>query len=161
MTMMRVYLETTIISYLAALPSRDLVKAARQEIALEWWRSRRDHFDLYVSQTVVAEASEGDSEAVARRLALIAGIPILDVTDGAVELAAYLMERGPFPRNAADDALHVAVAAVHGVDYLLTWNCRHLANAEIVGTVEALLVEKGFQPPFICTPDELLGYNDV
>lgn len=158
--MKRVYLETTVISYLAALPSRDLVNAARQEIAWEWWNGRRHDFELYASQVVVKEASAGNAEAAQRRLSLLEEIPLLDVTQGAEQLAAELLARGPLPSKAVDDALHLAVATVHGIDFLLTWNCRHLANAELIGALGALVLDQGFQPPFICTPDELMERID-
>jgi predicted nucleic acid-binding protein len=159
--MKSVYLETTIISYLAAAPSRDLVKAARQEITREWWSQRRMEFDAYISQVVIREASRGDIEAVGRRVALLEGIPVLRVTAEAEQLAAGLVATGPLPERAVDDALHLAVAAAHGIDYLLTWNCKHLANAELANALETWLLDQGVQPPVICTPDGLLERNDA
>jgi len=159
--MKRLYLESSIVSYLAALPSRDLIKAARQQITHEWWAARRHDFEIFVSEVVIEEISQGDSDAVLRRLEAITGIPVLNVTEAAEDLAGFIVDRGGLPAKAIQDALHLGVAAVHGVDYLLTWNCRHLANAELMGEMSALLVEKGFRPPVVCTPDELLGQNDV
>lgn len=148
-----VYLETTIMSYLAALPSRDLIKAARQEVTWEWWNKRRGAYRVYASQVV---AREGDPDAARRRLELLSDIPLLDVTDEAINLAAELISRGLLPDAAADDALHLGVAAVHGMDYLLTWNCTHLANAAFRNSISFWLAEKGYDPPSVCTPDELM-----
>lgn len=160
--MKRVYLETTIISYLAALPSRDLVKAARQEISWEWWLKRRVDYELYISAPVIEEISKGDDIAAKRRIELVQNIPMLAITEEIDLLILYLMEKGPFPPKALGDAAHIAVAAAHGMDFLLTWNCKHLANAELVEDVTHLLQEKGYHAPFICTPDELLEpVNDV
>jgi predicted nucleic acid-binding protein len=152
-----VYLETTVISYLAARPSRDLVLAAKQRMTWDWWDTRRGRFDLYVSQFVVDEAGDGDQDAARRRLDLLTGIPVLKVSDEATELAEALVQEGVLLGRAAKDAIHVAVAAVHGVDFLLTWNCKHLANAQLLKAVNHLLTERGYEPPIICTPDELMG----
>ena len=124
------YLETSVLSYLAALPSRDVVTAARQQVARDWWAARRARFDLYVSQAVLAEAAAGDPAEAARRLAFVAGVPLVDVTAEAAALAQRLQALAAFPARAAADALHVALATAHGLDYLLTWNLRHIANAE-------------------------------
>ncbi len=151
----KVYLETTIPSYLTAWRSRNLIRAAHQEATREWWEGR-SRFELYVSQVVVNEAARGDSEAAKERLEALAGIPILDVTEDAEALAENLVERGPLPRKAAVDALHIGVATVHGMDYLLTWNCTHIANAATRGEIEAVCRESGLAPPIICTPIELM-----
>ena len=151
-----VYLETTIISYLAALPSRDLIKAARQEVTWEWWNKRRGAYGVYASQVVAREAREGDPDAARRRLELLSGLPLLDVTDEAINLAMELISQGLLPDAAADDALHLGVAAIHGMDYLLTWNCTHLANAAFRDRISFWLAEKGYDPPSVCTADELM-----
>ena len=151
-----VYLETTIMSYLAALPSRDLIKAARQEVTWEWWNKRRGGYRVYASQVVAREAREGDPDAARRRLELLSGLPLLDVTDEAINLATALISQGLLPDAAADDALHLGVAAVHGMDYLLTWNCTHLANAAFRDSISFWFAEKGYDPPSVCTPDELM-----
>lgn len=150
----RVYLETTIVSYLTALPSRDIVQAAHQQITREWWE-RRDRFELFASQAVLAEAGRGDKDAAQRRLAALDGIPILATSAAAAELAEQFIEHKAIPRKAAVDALHVALAVVNGIDYVLTWNCTHIANAAIRGKIEQACREQGFQPPIICTPEEL------
>ncbi len=152
----RVYIETTIFSYLAAWRSPLLVMAANQEVTRQWWSERRNHFDLFVSEAVVQEASAGDPEAAKRRLALIEEIPELDISDAARDLSKALLESGDLPQRAALDALHIAVATVHGMDYLLTWNCRHIANAAIQNSLRRVCEDQGFLLPIICTPLELM-----
>ena len=153
----RVYVETSVISYLAARPSRDLITAARQQLTHEWWHGRRSQFDVYVSQLVLDEARAGDPEAAARRAAFLVGLLLLDVTSAAVVLARRLLEAVGLPPQAATDALHIAAAACHGTEYLLTWNSAHIANAEYRPRVERTCREYGYEPPVLCTPDELLG----
>lgn len=126
----RVYIETTIPSYLTAWQSPQLVMAANQQVTREWWHDRRDEFDLYCSELVVEEASAGDPDAAARRLAAIQDIPLLAGGETTDELARALLTEIPLPAKAAADALHIAIAATNGIDYLLTWNCTHIANAE-------------------------------
>src|SRR5574341_1187785 len=123
-----VYVETSVISYLTGRPSRDVIVAGRQALTSEWWDTCRDRFDLYVSPLVVTEAEDGDPAAVARRLAAIQGIPALAVGDDVEALARRLVEDGPMPKEYPEDALHIAVCAVNGVDYLVTWNATHLTT---------------------------------
>ncbi len=153
----RVYLETTIMSYLTARPGRDLIRAARQEVTRLWWDERSPDFDLYISQFVLDEAGEGDEDAARRRLLLLEELPLLETTEQVVALGQAFVQQDIMPQRAATDALHVAVATVHGMDVLLTWNCRHLANAELLGDIARLIRSKGYEPPVICTPDELMG----
>ena len=153
----RVYLETTIPSYLTAWPSRDLVRAAHQQITRDWWDRRRAVFELYISQVVLRECQAGDATAAAERLKILQDLPLLEQTEEATRLAQALVDRVPLPERAAVDALHVAIAAVHGVDYLLTWNCTHIANATLRDPIESVCRENGYEPPAICTPDELLA----
>ncbi|MGH7171983.1 MAG: type II toxin-antitoxin system VapC family toxin [Gemmataceae bacterium] len=153
----RVYLETTIPSYLTAWPSRDLVRAAHQQITRDWWHRRRAAFELYISQVVLRECQAGDATAAAERLKILQDLPLLEQTEEATRLAQALVDRVPLPERAAVDALHVAIAAVHGVDYLLTWNCTHIANATLRDPIESVCRENGYEPPAICTPDELLA----
>jgi predicted nucleic acid-binding protein len=157
-----VYVETTIPSYLAAWPSRDLVRAAHQQITHEWW-ARRQEFDLYSSRLVVQECQAGDTQAAAERLAVLVGIPLLEQNVEVGELAAALVMGVPLPQKAAADALHIAAAAVHGMQYLLTWNCTHIANVALRPRIEAVCRAAGFEPPLICTPEELSaeGTSDV
>jgi len=156
----RVYIETSVISYLAARPSRNLLAAAWQQVTQEWWDNQRSRFELFISELVLAEAAQGDPEAAERRSEKLKGIPDLEVTDGVVALAKKLVDEGALPREAMDDAMHIAVAAVHGVDYLLTWNCRHLDNAERKPLVRSVCAVAGYPCPEICTPQELMGEQD-
>jgi len=153
----RVYVETSVISYLAARPSRDLITAARQQITHDWWRRRRPDFEVFVSQLVLDEAQAGDLEAATRRATLLADLPLLDITSATVWLARRLIEAVGLPQQAAADALHIATAACHGMNYLLTWNVAHIANAEYRPRVERACRAHGYEPPVLCTPDELTG----
>ena len=153
----KVYIETSVISYLTARPSRDLITAAHQQLTLDWWEDRRADFDLYVSQLVMREASAGDEEAAKRRLTVIEEIPLLELNEEAVALARSLIEEGPLPEKASEDALHIAVATVHGMDFLLTWNCKHIANAQMRNLITEVCRWQGYEPPITCTPEELLG----
>jgi hypothetical protein len=151
----KVYLETTIPSYLTAWLSRDLIKAAHQQITREWWQSRA-RFDLYISQIVLREASGGDAEAARLRLEALTGIPVLTLSPAASILAQQLVTQGPLPEQATVDALHIAIAVVNGMDYLLTWNCTHIANAALRHRIEAICRTSGYEPPVLCTPEELM-----
>ncbi len=156
-----VYLETTIIGYLAMRVSSVLRVAANQQTTREWWDSRRQGFDVFVSRFVVDECSDGDSLAVQDRLAYLDGISLLLVPDDVNSLAESLIAGVPLPENAAIDALHIAVAAVNGVEYLLTWNCKHIANPSMRPRIERVCREMGYEPPVICTPQELLEIDDA
>ena len=156
-----VYIETSIISYLAARPSRDLIVAAHQQITHEWWGRRRSRFDLFVSQLVLDEAAAGDPDAARRRLDLLRGMPLLDVNETVRALAQQLLVGIPLPPPAGADSVHIAVAAVHGMEYLLTWNCTHIANAELRPAVERICRTQGFPAPALCTPDELMGAESL
>jgi len=153
----QVYLETTIVSYQTAKPSRDLVVAAHQQVTQEWWHRRKDNFSLYVSELVLEEAAKGDPEAARRRLELLGSVRVLATDNEALALALAIVNSGCIPRAASADALHVAVAAVNGMDYLLTWNCTHINNAEIVKKLEWACGKAGYQCPVVCTPEQLLG----
>ena len=152
----RIYIETSIPSYLTARRCRDLIATANQELTQEWWGTRRDDFYLVISEFVLREASAGDPIAASNRLAAIAGIPELNVTDEVGLLAQILIKQIPIPAKAQLDAFHIAVASVHGIDYLLTWNCTNINNAELRPRIEAICRSQGFEPPIICTPQELL-----
>lgn len=152
----RVYLETTIPSYLTAWLSRDLVMAGHQQTTREWWDARREDFELFVSQFVIDEAGAGDPDAAKRRLESLVHVPLLDPGANVHALADDLMKRVPLPPKAAADALHIAIATIHGMDFLLTWNCTHIANAALRPGIEAVCRDHGYEPPVICTPEELL-----
>jgi predicted nucleic acid-binding protein len=153
----RLYLETTIPSYLTARPSRDLIVAGHQEITREWWEKRAAAFRLYISQLVIDEASAGDPAAARQRLKAIQDLPLLDITPEIAELASSILAAGKIPRKAATDAAHIAIAAVHGMDFLVTWNCIHIANAAIAKALALICRQHGCECPVICTPEELMG----
>jgi predicted nucleic acid-binding protein len=151
-----VYIETSIVSYLTARPSRDVVTLARQELTREWWDNRRARHDLFTSDVVVGEASEGDDEAARQRLDVLQGIEELETTSEAEDLASAFLEKGPLPEKAAVDALHIGIAATEGIDYLLTWNCTHIANAAMRKPIEEVCRTNGVEAPIMCTPEELM-----
>jgi len=153
----RIYIETTIPSYLTARPSRDIVQAARQQLTREWWDVERRNYDLCISQMVLDEAAAGDAEAAQRRMAVIDTLPLLDLTFEVDGLAETIMQSGLLSVSASRDAVHIAVTAVHQVHFLLTWNCRHIANATIFRDLQRLIMSAGYDVPVICTPEELLG----
>jgi len=153
----KVYIETSVVSYQASRPSTDLIVAAHQRLTQEWWEASPDRFDRFVSQTVIREAAAGDPEAAKERLESLEGMGLLELSEGAYALAAALVARGALPAEAPEDALHIAVATVHGMDYLVTWNCAHIANAQLRCAVEEVCRSLGYEPPIICTPEELMG----
>jgi hypothetical protein len=152
-----VYLETTFISYLVSRPSRDLLVAAHQQATHDWWIERRQQFECYISQVVLDEARAGDPDEAAKRMAKISGLPVLEVTEEAEWLTTAILSSGAVPPQAVRDAAHIAVAVVHDLDYLLTWNCKHLANAQIMRRIAAACNREGYSMPLICTPEELTG----
>ncbi|MFZ2633668.1 MAG: type II toxin-antitoxin system VapC family toxin [Desulfosalsimonadaceae bacterium] len=151
-----VYIETTIPSYLIAWRSPELIMAANQEATRSWWESSRPRYEIFISAIVTQEASGGDPEAAKRRVAVIEGLPELDVSEEAELLAERLLYGAALPDNAKTDALHIAVATVHGIDFLLTWNCKHIANAAMRPKIERICKDAGYEPPVICTPLELM-----
>jgi hypothetical protein len=151
-----IYLETTIPSYLTAWRSPELVMAARQQVTRDWWDTRRHDFDLYVSQLVIDEASAGDPGAAARRLQVLQGIPLLEPKDETDVLVENLIRALSLPDKAAADAVHIALSVVNGMDYLLSWNCTHIANAAFRHVIESACTSLGYETPVICTPEELL-----
>ena len=153
----KIYLETTIVSYLTAKPNRDLVIAAHQQITQEWWEARRECFGLFISELVIREASAGDEVAAQRRLDALEEIPLLQLNEDSLYLAKELVQKGPIPQKAREDAFHIALATVHGMDYLLTWNCRHIANAEMHKGIASVCISLGYETPIISTPEELMG----
>ena len=156
-----VYLETSVIGYLAMRLSGVLRVAANQQVTRDWWDNERQRYDLFVSRYVVDECSDGDPAAAQERLVFLKGIPLLEVSDAADTLAESLLNNVPLPAKAAIDAYHISLAAVHGVEYLLTWNCRHIANPALRLRIESVCRKLGCEPPVICTPQELLEINDA
>ncbi len=155
----RVYIETSVIIYLTSRPSRDLVVAAHQELTRQWWEERSDKFDLVIAELVLIEAGKGDSDAANARLTVLKSLPLVPATDAAQNLAEKLLADHLVPEQASADALHIALAATNGVDFLLTWNCKHLANALLRKRITAIIDQEGYECPVICTPDELLEIN--
>jgi hypothetical protein len=155
-----VYIETTIPSYLVARPSRDLLMAGHQQTTQIWWQEHRDEYELYISQLVIRECEAGDAEMAAKRSAILTGIPALELGPDSLELATRLITNGPLPSKAENDAFHIAVAAVNAMDYLLSWNLKHIANAAMRKGIEKICRDAGFEPPVICTPDTLLGEEE-
>jgi hypothetical protein len=151
----KVYIETTIVSYLTAWRSRDVVRLAQQEITRSWWDKERRRFDLVTSQFVLDEAAAGDPEAARLRLQALDGIPLIDISKSG-PLAELLITSAALPQTARLDAYHLATAAVNGIDYLCTWNCRHLANAMHRRKIEAACRQMNAEPPILGTPEELI-----
>ncbi len=152
-----VYIETSVIGYLTARSTKNLIIAANIEMTRDWWEGRRHLFELYISQVVVAEVARGDGEMAAKRLECIADLPLLEVTEAVDDLAAAFMARSNLPAKAGDDAIHIAIATVHRLNYLLTWNCKHIANAQIQTKLMDICADFGYRLPIICTPYELMG----
>ncbi len=152
----RLYLETTIPSYLVARRSRDLRLAADQETTQEWWEQLRQEFELFISETVLLEVSRGNAEFAAARLAAIRGIPVLRDSSAAAALTKRLLADAIIPPVAADDAAHLGLAAANGMDYLLTWNCRHLNNPALRRRIEQACAACELTCPVICSPTELM-----
>ena len=153
----RVYLETTIPSLPTAWPSRDVLIAGQQQATRDWWKERRHLYELYVSVLVMKEVERGDATAAAQRRAELEACRVLPFPKEAEELTRALLSSRFIPAKAQADAAHIAIAAVHGMDFLLTWNCRHIANAEIQRAARGLVRRHGFELPAICTPEELMG----
>ena len=152
-----VYIETSILGYLTARSSRDIIVATNIEITKEWWDRRRGYFQLYSSQAVVEQTSQGDAQIASQRLAIVRNLTLLDLNESVLDLAEQLLTRSNLPAKADVDAVHIAAATIHGMDYLLTWNCRHIANAQIQKKFAEITLDFGYKLPILCTPYELLG----
>lgn len=156
MELAKVYLESSVISYLAARPSRDIIATAHQQLTREWWEQRRSRFALYVSVEVLNEIRRGDPQASQLRLAYVESLPVLEADDQARTLAAEILRTAALPPKAAADAAHIAIATVNGMEFLLTWNCTHIANGIVQRAISRLTRDMGFEPPTIVTPEELM-----
>ena len=152
-----VYIEPTIVSYLTARPTQDKIKAEKQRITREWWARQRPQFDCFISETVIQEISAGEAVMAAKRLEAVKEFRNIAATETALSLAKRIVHAGVLPPKAAADALHIAIAAAAGIDFLLTWNCTHIANAQLEARVRRLCAESGMSFPVICTPEELMG----
>ncbi len=151
------YIETTIPSLYTGRPARQLIEASRQNLTKVWWDDHRLEFDLVCSQTVLDECAEGDAEMASKRLDLLAGIPLLELTNDVDLIAKQLLSKQVIPSKAADDAVHIAVASVHSVDFLVTWNCKHLANPRNWRQISDCVASFGYRATVICTPEDLIG----
>lgn len=152
-----VYIETTIVSYLVARPAVGTLAHQWQVWTEDWWRLRRSRFECVVSAEVLREAAEGDPEASRRRLQALSHLTVVRRTPAVDELASALLVAGPLPAKAKADAAHLAVASVYRLDYLLTWNLKHLANAVILARLRPVVEQHGFRLPLVCTPLQLMG----
>jgi len=152
-----VYIETTVISYLVSRPSRDILVAAHQQTTYDWWTLRRQEFECFISQVVIDEMQVGDNSAAEKRISEIGDLAVLEATIEAERLTEAIIGGSAIPKRAVRDAAHIAVAAVNDIDYLLTWNCKHLANAQIIRKVSVICNSLGYSMPVICTPEELMG----
>ena len=151
-----VYIETSVISYRTAMPSRDLLVAAHQQVTSEWWEQVFPRCSSYVSSVVLEEISKGDKVQSKRRLELVSRIPVLEVNQDVRDLAELYFVKIDLPEKAMADAYHLALATWHGLDYLLSWNCSHIASGRVRGIVERVNSRKGIATPVICTPEELM-----
>ena len=155
-----VYLESSVISYLASRPSRDVVIAARQTISHDWWENHRHRFDLRISILVEEEIGRGDPTAARLRIDRIAEIPSLSLSDEATKVAELLLSHGAIPTGSEEDALHIGIAAAQGADYLLTWNFKHINNAETKTAIIEIVESCGYRCPQLCSPEELGGMSN-
>jgi predicted nucleic acid-binding protein len=150
-----IYLETSVISYYAAKQSRDVIVLAHQEITHEVWEKLKKKFKIYISEVVVEEAGSGDKEASKKRLTVIKDFPLLELTDEVEKLTEKYIKEFHLPKRALRDAVHLAIACVHNIDYLVSWNCAHIANAEVIKKLTAINKKLGIHIPVICTPEFL------
>ena len=157
----KLYLETSVVSYLAARPSRDVLVLAHQQVTREWWERDLASFEVYISDIVIQEAEQGRAAPARERLDRIGEFPILAVTDEAEGLAGVHLREMPLPEKALRDALHMALASLNGMEYLVTWNCRHIARGRIKRRLQEINDRQRIQSPVICTPEELMGEDDV
>ncbi|MBD3308431.1 hypothetical protein GF339_18510 [candidate division KSB3 bacterium] len=151
-----VYLETTIPSYYTARVSQHLIVAAHQAITQDWWQQEARKYECYISQFVLDEAAEGDQDAAKKRLDFLAPFPLLKITEEVLTLTELVLQTKYIPEKAIRDASHIAIAVVHNIDYLLTWNCTHINNALFKEKLRVLFEQQGFRLPIICTPEELM-----
>ncbi len=151
------YMETTVPSYYTAKPSRDIIVLAHQEITRVWWDCWLSQYEVFISEVVIQEASLGDYDAANRRLSIISSFPVLEITPDCERLADIYLREISIIRNALRDALHLAVASAHGMEYLITWNCTHIARGEVRKALEVVNTLQEIATPTICTPEELIG----
>jgi predicted nucleic acid-binding protein len=150
-----VYIETSVVSYLTARPSPNALVASCQQITAEWWSRQHGKFELFTSELVNVEAGMGDPILAAARLQILTRLPVLRLTDPAVSLANVLIRKRALPDQAQADALHIAIATIHQIQYLATWDCRHINNPAIKPAIRTICRQEGFICPEFCTPLEL------
>ncbi|MBD2444786.1 type II toxin-antitoxin system VapC family toxin [Dolichospermum sp. FACHB-1091] len=151
-----VYIETSVIGYLTARFTKNLIIAANMETTRDWWENRRHDFNLYISQAILDEVAAGDLEIANKRLELLENFELLSINETVINLAEQFINKSNLPSKAATDAIHIALATIHGIDYLLTWNCKHIANAQIQKKLAQVSLDFGYEMPTICTPYELM-----
>lgn len=154
--MAKVYLETTIPSYLTARPSRDLLIAAHQQVTLMWWDQRRKDHELFVSELVVQESQRGDQEYASKRLEVVKGLTVLRMSDDVVSLIGIYEASLGLSGDVRSDVTHIAMAVSYDMDFLLTWNCKHIANGRVVARLSKLNHELGRRTPIVVTPDWMI-----
>lgn len=154
-----IYIETSIFGHLTARPTDNLIVAANIKITQDWWNEHRSSFTLYASEIVENEAAKGDPTIATQRLNLLQSLMLLELTEEAFELSQAFLSQSNLPSKASNDSLHIALATVYSLDYLLTWNCRHMANAQIQRKLAQISSDLGYVLPIICTPYEFIGYN--
>ena len=155
--MKSVYIESSVISYITARPSRDVVTSARQAISIEWWDEYKSSFDIYISELVLEEIGTGDSSAAQKRLSVVDEVPILETTENAKNLAKTLISQHAIPKTSLEDALHIAIATIQGIDFLLTWNFKHINNANTRDKIHEIITDLGYKSPVLCSPEELIN----
>ena len=151
-----VYIETSVISYLTAKPSRDLIVTAHQQITIDWWGNALPNYEAFISPIVLEEISGGDDSAVQSRLEKVSTFPVLEVLPEIRNLADVYFSSLEIPEKARADAYHLAIASWHGVDFLVSWNCTHIVNGRIKMLIEEINARQGIRTPIICTPEELM-----
>lgn len=152
-----IYLETSVISYLTARPSKNVISLARQSITKEWWENSQSKYDFYISALIIKEAQAGDREASKKRLEFVSKFSVLNINNEVEYVAKLIVERGIISHNYEDDSLHIAIAAIHGMDYLLTWNFHHINNVEVKKQCNQIFESMGIECPTICSPKEIEG----
>ena len=155
------YIETSVISYFTARPSRDLIVVARQRITYEWWEVALPFFEAHISPVVLEEISRGNLEAASKRRKAVASFPLLEVIPEVRDLAEVYFTKISIPEKSRADTYHLALATWHGMDYLVSWNCRHIAGAGVRRRVEEINAVEGIRTPTICTPEELMEVGNV
>ncbi|WP_417914888.1 type II toxin-antitoxin system VapC family toxin [Candidatus Electronema sp. JM] len=155
--MKSVYIESSVISYMTARPSRDVITSARQAITFEWWDAYKDRFEIFISELVIEEISSGDMAAAQKRLLTVEDVPVLETTGQAVQLAKLLIAENAVPESCSEDAMHISIAAVHGMDFLLTWNFKHINNANTREKIAKIITKVQLKSPVLCSPEELVN----